>query len=90
MTLNPSSSANEPVRIGGFYSSFDTQAVVKALAAVAHAPIDSMQKRQDALQQKSLVVARLQTEIAALLSNANKLLLPNSVSGKTASVTGSG
>ncbi|HXS24782.1 MAG TPA: flagellar filament capping protein FliD, partial [Gemmatimonadales bacterium] len=90
MTLNPSSSANEPVRIGGFYSSFDTQAVVKALAAVAHAPIDSMQKRQDALQQKSLVVARLQTEIAALLSNANKLLLPNSVSGKTTSVTGSG
>lgn len=90
MTLSTSSSANEPVRIGGFYSSFDTQAVVKALAAVAQAPIASMQKKQDALQQKSLIVARLQTEIATLLSTANRMLLPDSVSAKTATVTGTG
>ncbi|MGH2632670.1 MAG: flagellar cap protein FliD N-terminal domain-containing protein, partial [Tepidiformaceae bacterium] len=90
MTLSTSSSANEPVRIGGFYSSFDTQAVVKALSAAAQAPITSMQHKQDLLQQKSLIIARLQTEIATLLSNANRLLLPDSVSGKTATVTGTG
>ncbi len=90
MSTSPVGGTGQPIRLGNFYSSFDTQAVVRALADAASAPIVQMQRKQDVLKQKSAAIARLQTELAALLSDSKRLLQADSVSGKSATVTGPG
>ena len=91
MSLSPSSSAaSQPVRIGNFYSSFDTQAVIQQLTAAAEVPINQISQQESGIQQKQNAISQLQTEFAALLSRANTLMDPNSVSAKTATVFGTG
>ncbi len=89
MSLSPSSgAASQPVRIGNFYSSFDTQAVIQQLTAAAEVPINQISQQESGIQQKQNAISQLQTEFAALLSRANTLMDPNSVSAKTATVSG--
>lgn len=86
----PEVSTSGPVRIGNFYSSFDTDAVVAQLKAAAEVPINQIDAQEATINQQNDAVTAIQTQFATLLSRANTLMDPASVSAKTATVTGDG
>jgi len=86
----PDVSTSGPVRIGNFYSSFDTSAVIAQLTAAAEIPITQINTQEAQINQQNDAVTAIQTQFATLLSRANTLMDPASVSAKTATVTGDG
>ena len=86
----PEVSTSGPVRIGNFYSSFDTDAVIAQLTAAAQVPITQINTQEAKINQQNDAITAIQTQFATLLSRANTLMDPASVSAKTATVTGDG
>jgi len=86
----PEVSTSGPVRIGNFYSSFDTDAVIAQLTAAAQVPITQINTQEGKINQQNDAITAIQTQFATLLSRANTLMDPASVSAKTATVTGDG
>ncbi|MEO9254340.1 MAG: flagellar filament capping protein FliD [Tepidiformaceae bacterium] len=91
MSLNPSSSTpSTPVRIGNFFSTFDTESIISQLTTARQAPIHQLEAQQTLLSQRSTALTQLTTQFSALLSRVNTLFDSTSVSAKTASVSGYG
>ncbi|MGE5596177.1 MAG: flagellar filament capping protein FliD [Hyphomicrobiales bacterium] len=80
----------DPVRIGNFFSSFDTEAVIQQLTASRSVVLDRLTQQQSVANQQKAALADLQTKFAALLLRAGQLADSVSVSGRTATVSGSG
>ncbi|MEO8538880.1 MAG: flagellar filament capping protein FliD [bacterium] len=74
----------DPVRLGGFYASFDTEAVITQLTNVRMNAVTLLQNKSAKETQKKSAVAAVQTAVTALLAKLNTLSATNSVSGKSA------
>jgi flagellar hook-associated protein 2 len=79
---------SDPVRLGGFFSTFDTEAVITQLTNLRMNAVTQLQiKSAKALGKKS-ALATVQTAVGSLLSKLSSLANATSVSGKTATSSG--
>lgn len=78
----------EPVRITGFFATFDTEAVLSQLRAVREIAISRLEVDEARAQVRQQLIADISTDLASLLGRAKLLTLPNSTLAKTASVSG--
>ena len=78
----------EPVRITGFFATFDTEAVLSQLRAVREIAISRLEVDEARAQVRQQLIADISADLASLLGRAKLLTLPNSTLAKTASVSG--
>lgn len=81
---------SDPVRIGNFFSSFDTEAVIRQMTIARQGVIRRLELQEATAAAKRTSLSTIQARVAALLGRLNALVATTSVSGKTASVTGTG
>ena len=81
---------SDPVRIGGFFSTFDTEAVIAQLTQARQRVITRLTIQEATATAKKSALSGIQGKFATLMSKLATLLAANSVTGKTATVTGSG
>jgi flagellar capping protein FliD len=77
----------DPVRIGGFFANFDTEAVIQQLTFARQGAIRKLDIQTTKANVQKGVIAGIQTSIAALLARATLLMGTSSVTGKKATVT---
>ena len=80
---------SDPVRIGGFFSTFDTEAVIAQLTNVRMNAVTLLEIKGAKAAAKQSAIATVQSSVAALLSKLNALANASSVSGKVANSSGS-
>lgn len=79
---------SDPVRIGGFFSTFDTEAVIAQMTQIRMNAVTQLEiKSAKALGKKS-GIASVQTAVTAMLAKLNTLANNTSVSGKSATSSG--
>lgn len=76
----------DPVRIGGFFSTFDTEAVIQQLTVARQSGIRKLDIQQTKANGQRNAVGAIQTAVAALLKQSANLRGVSSVSGKRATV----
>ena len=81
---------SDPIRIGGFFSSFDTEAVIAQLTRARENVLVRLDVQQTSANAKKSTLSTIQAKFNSLLGKLNTLLSANSVTGKTASVLGTG
>jgi flagellar hook-associated protein 2 len=81
---------SDPIRIGGFYSSFDTESVISRLTEARSIVLRRLDVQEAKAEAQKAALADLQTRFASLLGKTNLLAEATSVSGKTATVAGMG
>lgn len=81
---------SDPIRLGNFFSSFDTEAVISQLTQARSVPILKIASQQTELKAKQAALGSLQASFGQLLAAASNLSTVTSVSGRTAAVVGSG
>ncbi|MBA4181388.1 MAG: hypothetical protein C0506_12425 [Anaerolinea sp.] len=81
---------SDPIRIGGFFSSFDTESVIAQLTAARQRVITRMDIQEATATARKASIASIQAKFAALLAKTNAVLGQNSVTGKSTSLTGEG
>ena len=79
-----------PVRIGGFFSSFDTEAVITQLTQARQSVLVKLDSQGRSATEKKATLSTIQGKFTALMAKLTTLLAANSVTGKTATVTGTG
>ena len=79
-----------PVRIGGFFSSFDTESVIAQLTQARQSVLLKLDSQGRSADQKKATLSTIQGKFTALMAKLTALLSQNSVTGKTATVTGTG
>ena len=79
-----------PVRIGGFFSSFDTEAVIAQLTQARQSVLIKLDVQEASATQKKATLSGIQAKFTSLMAKLTTLLNQNSVTGKTATVTGTG
>lgn len=75
---------SDPVRLGGFYANFDTEAVITQLTNLRMNQVTLLQNKATKEGQKKSALAAVQTAVGNLLSKLNTLAGTSSVSGKAA------
>jgi len=90
MSTSATSGTNQPVRLGNFFASFDTESVLNQIQAARLAPIQQLDAQQRTLARRKTAVTTLVTQFSTLLSRSNSLLSTTSASAKTATVSGAG
>lgn len=75
---------SDPVRLGGFYSSFDTEAVITQLTNLRMNQVTLLQNKAAKEGQKKSALAAVQSAVGSLLAKLNTLAGTSSVSGKSA------
>jgi len=80
----------EPVRIGGFFANFDTEAVLSQLAQARQSVITKLDRQGLVATAKKASLSGIQGKFNALMARLTALLNQNSVTGKTATVVGTG
>lgn len=80
---------SDPVRISGFFSTFDTESVISQLTAVRQRAVTQLENKGIVAAQKKSALATVQSSVANLLARLKTLSGATSVSGKTASASGS-
>ncbi len=80
----------DPVRIGGFFSSFDTETVIKQLTEVRQVRIRKLDVDQARADARKATIADLVTMFSSLLSNVSALASGTSVSAKSATSSATG
>lgn len=75
---------SDPVRLGGFYANFDTEAVITQLTNVRMNQVTLLQNKAAKEGQKKSALAAIQTAVGSLLSKLTALSNTSSVSGKSA------
>lgn len=78
----------DPVRLGGFYSSFDTEAVISQLTNLRMAAVTQLEIKSAKASGKKSGIATVQSAVTALLAKLSSLANSSSVSGKTANSSG--
>lgn len=81
---------SDPVRIGGFFSSFDTEAVIAQLTKVRQVRIDKLNVEALRADARKAAIADLVTRFSSLLSKVKALSSSTSASGKSTAVSGTG
>lgn len=80
----------DPVRIGGFFSSFDTEAVIQQLTLAREGVLRQLDIKSTTITAKRTTLGTVQSKFAALLAKINALVAPASVGAKSTQVTGTG
>lgn len=80
---------SDPIRIGGFFSTFDTEAVIAQLTQVRMRAVNQLEIKSMQASARKSALASIQSAMGNFLSKLNALSGLNSVSGRTASVSGS-
>ncbi|MBK6319034.1 MAG: flagellar filament capping protein FliD [Dehalococcoidia bacterium] len=79
---------SDPVRISGFFSTFDTESVISQLTQVRMNAVTLLEIKNAKAAAKQSAIATVQTSVGALLAKLNALSAANSVSGKVANSSG--
>lgn len=77
-----------PVRLGGFFSTFDTEAVIAQLTQARQSVLVKLDVQQASANQKKATLSSIQGKFNSLMAKLTTLLNQNSVTGKTATATG--
>ncbi len=80
---------SDPIRIGGFFSTFDTESVIAQLTAVRMRAVNQLEIKSIQASTKKSALASIQSTVGNFLSKLNALSGLNSVSGRVATVSGS-
>lgn len=80
----------DPVRIGNFFSTFDTEGVIAQLTQARQIPILKLDQQKSTAQVQKAMVGQLNASVAALLARAKALADITSVSGKSVALEGTG
>ena len=80
----------DPVRIGGFFSLFDTEAVLTQLRRAREVPLHRLEVQKARADARKAAVADLASKFNALRSRTNTLVNSLSVSQKSVDISGSG
>ena len=78
----------DPVRIGGFFSTFDYESVLQQLAQARLQPVQRLEVEVARAEVRSQLLGNISAQMNSLLGAAKKLTTSSSVLGKTATVTG--
>ncbi|WP_322795341.1 flagellar filament capping protein FliD [Tepidiforma sp.] len=81
---------SDPIRIGGFFATFDTEAVIRQLTAIRMRQVDLLDQKAAQVQRRKDAIGSVQSAMNALLAKVKALTAAQSVSGMTATVSGSG
>lgn len=81
---------SDPIRIGGFYSTFDTESVISQLTQIRQGPIRKLDAQRTSYQAQKQSLTSLAANFSALLLRTKALVDATSVSGKSATVDGTG
>ena len=79
---------SDPVRISGFFATFDTEAVLAQLRAVREIALSRLEVDEARAQVRQQLIADISTDLSSVLARAKLLTLPNSTLAKTATVSG--
>ncbi len=79
---------SDPVRIGGFYATFDTEAVIRQLTAIRMRQVTLLEQKGAENQARKTAVTNVQAAMRAFLDRVKALAAPQSVSGMTATSSG--
>jgi flagellar hook-associated protein 2 len=79
----------DPIRIGGFYSTFDTEAVLQQLQQARLIKAQRLEVEQARADVRAQLIANINSQLTSLLSKADTLTSATSALGKTATVSGS-
>ena len=77
----------DPVRIGGFFANFDTEAVIQQMTFARQGAIRKLDIQTTKANAQKGVIAGIQASLSALLARATLLMGTSSVTGKKATVT---
>jgi len=80
----------DPVRVGGFFSMFDTEAVISQLLEARRIPLQRLEVQKALADARKAAVEDLVSRFGSLRSKVTTLAGSFSVSGKAATVTGTG
>lgn len=80
---------SDPIRIGGFFSTFDTESVIAQLTKVRMRAVTQLEAKSMQASARKKALASIQSTMGNFLSKLNTLSGLNSVSGRAASVSGS-
>jgi flagellar hook-associated protein 2 len=80
----------DPIRLGNFFSTFDTESVIAQLQLARQAPIRKLTETSGKIRLQKTSLTALATSFSALLVRSKSLSAANSVLGKTATVAGNG
>ena len=80
----------DPIRVTGLFSSFDTESVISQLTFARQGIVRKLEAESAMASAKKTTLAQVQTRFLALLTRATTVMGATSVSGKTASVLGTG
>ena len=81
---------SDPIRIGGFFSSFDTEAIIVRMAEARSIVLRRLDVQEAKAAAQKAALGDLQSKFSALLMRTKLLTEVTSLSGKTATVTGAG
>ena len=78
----------DPVRVTGFFSTLDYEAVISQMRAARESVLMKLSAQSGVASAKKTALSAIQAKIASLLDQATKLSLSTSSSGKLAAATG--
>lgn len=78
---------SDPVRISGFFSSFDTEAVISQLVQIRQIPLQRLDVQSAIADARKAAIEDLATKFGALRNRVTNLTSAFSVSGKTATAS---
>ncbi|MCC6387488.1 MAG: flagellar filament capping protein FliD [Dehalococcoidia bacterium] len=78
------------IRIGNFFSTFDTESVISQLTMLRQGPIRKLETQRKQYTAQKAALGGLQANFAGLLLRSKALTEATSVSGKTSAVDGTG
>ena len=79
---------SDPIRLGGFFSTFDTEAVISQLTQIRMGAVTQLEIKNAKASGKKSAIASVQTAVNALLAKLTTLGAASSVSGKSATSSG--
>lgn len=79
---------SDPVRISGFFSTFDTESVISQITAVRMRAVNQLEYKSLYAIEKKNALATIQSSVGNLLEKLKVLTASSSVSGKTATSSG--
>ena len=80
---------SDPIRIGGFFSPFDTESVIAQLTQARMRAVTQLELKSIQASSRKSALAAVQSTVGNLLSKLAALSALNSVSGRLAAVSGS-
>jgi len=79
---------SDPVRISGFFSTFDTESVISQITAIRMRAVEQLEYKSLQATNKKSALASIQSNVSNLLAKLKALTATSSVSGKTATASG--